>query len=81
MVSRQVSITQRHRNILMPQQFFDCRKVHTRHDQPTRKRMSEIIECKVLNACLTYRSFKGGPKGAIRLTMPITKYASPFSGV
>ena len=81
MVSRQMGVAQRHRNVSVPQQFFDSRKVHTCHHQPTGERMAYIVERKVLNAGLADRAFKRGPKRAVRLTMPIAEYSSPFSGV
>jgi hypothetical protein len=43
--------------------------------------MAKIVERKVLNACLAYRMFECGPKGAVGLTIPIAEYASPLSGV
>jgi hypothetical protein len=42
--------------------------------------MSEIVECEVLNGCLSDRTLKVGPTGAIGLTLPIAKYAPFLSG-
>jgi hypothetical protein len=80
-VARQMGIAQCHSNLFVSQQFLHRRELNSRHYQPTRKGMAQVMKCKALNACLTYRPLNCRPKKAIRSAMPIAEYSFPFGSV
>jgi hypothetical protein len=73
----EVAVSQRHADVLMPQQFFDGRKVNSRHDQPTGERLVQVVKREVLDACRTSCALKGVAGGVDRASLHDCKRRAP----
>ena len=51
MIGGEMRITHGHADILMTQQFFDGRKIHPSHHEPTGEGMTEIMEGEISKDC------------------------------